>query len=163
MAAPATFSDVLDRLERDQARYVVVSGAAVVLHGHVRPIVDLDIAIDRSPGEARRTMSALAACGFVPTLPLPLDLLTVLRMFDRSSREVDVFVRYPVPFEELFSAAERLPLGDGRVRVASREHVIQVKRIAGRPHDLQDIEGLLSLGELGKGGPETGERAEEGG
>ena len=88
MATPVIYSDVFDRLERDKVRYVVVSGVAVVLHGYVRPIADLDIVIDRSPDEARHAMMTLMASGFVPTFPLPLNALTVLRMFDRLNREV---------------------------------------------------------------------------
>ncbi len=85
----STYSDVFDRLERDKVRYVVVSGVAVVLHGYVRPVADLDIVIDRSPDEARHAMMTLMASGFVPTIPLPLNALTVLRMFDGLNREVD--------------------------------------------------------------------------
>jgi hypothetical protein len=143
MTTPATFADVFARLERDQVRYVVISGVAVVLHGYVRPLADLDVVIDRSPAEAQRAMSALAACGFVPSLPLPLDMVTVMRMFDGSQREVDVFVRYHIPFEELLAASARMRVSDGMVPVASREHVIQAKRVSRRPHDLEDIERLL--------------------
>ena len=70
-ATPETFSDVFDRLERDGIRYAVISGIAVVLHGHVRPIADLDVVIDPAPGEVERAMRALAGCGFVPSIPLP--------------------------------------------------------------------------------------------
>src|SRR3954466_2407357 len=81
-ANPQTYADVFTRLERDGIRYVVTSGVAVVLHGHVRPVADLDVVIDPSPGEAEHALRALAGCGFVPSIPLPLTMLTVLRMFD---------------------------------------------------------------------------------
>jgi hypothetical protein len=45
-------------------------------------------------------MHTLMQAGFVPSIPLPLSARTVLRMFDAGAREVDVFVRYPVPFDE---------------------------------------------------------------
>jgi hypothetical protein len=151
MATPAIYSDVFDRLEHDKVRYVVISGVAVVLHGYIRPVADLDIAIDSSPDEAQRAMSTLTACGFVPTIPLPLSALTVLRMFDVLHREVDVFVRYHIPFEELVSASEMMRVGDNMVRVASLDHVIRAKRITRRPHDLDDIEGLLSLAKIHAG------------
>ena len=140
-----TYGDVFDRLERDHVRYVVVSGVAVVLHGHVRPIADLDLVIDPAPDEAGRAMRALNALGFVPSVPLPLSLLSVLRMFDQSQREVDVFVRYHIPFDELWASSERLRVGNGAARVVSLEHLLRAKRITGREHDLLDIEGLLAL------------------
>ncbi|MEK6260029.1 MAG: hypothetical protein AABP62_15515 [Planctomycetota bacterium] len=145
MATPHDFADVFDQLERDKVRYVVVSGVAVVLHGSVRPIVDLDLVIDGEPNEAHRAMLALATTGFVPSIPLPLSMLTVLRMFDSLGREVDVFVRYQIPFEELWRDSQRMAVGDSTARVASVEHVIRAKRVVGRPHDLLDIEGLAKV------------------
>lgn len=144
MANPEIYSDVFDCLNRNEVRYIVISGVAVVLHGYVRPIYDLDIVIDLAPDEAQRAMRALSASGFVPTLPLPLSAVSVLRMFDQLNREIDLFVRYYVPFEEMWSASEMFSVHDSLVRVASLEHLIRVKRINGRPHDLQDIEGLLA-------------------
>lgn len=141
-----SYCDVLDGLEREGVRYVVTSGVAVVLHGHTRPIVDLDIVIDPAPAEASRALSALARTGFVPSIPLPLSMLSVLRMFDHSRREVDVFVRYAIPFDELWKDSERVRIWSGSLaRVASLEHLLRIKRINGRPHDLLDIEGLLAL------------------
>ena len=146
LTAPEIYSDVFERLERDGVRYVVVSGVAVVLHGHARPVADLDIVIDPAPEEAARALRSLAAAGFVPSIPLPLAVLSVLRMFDRAGREVDVFARYCVPFAELWAASERRRVGEAAARVVSLEHLLRAKRANGRPHDLLDIKGLLSLG-----------------
>lgn len=158
MATPEIFRDVFDRLERDEVRYVVVSGAAVVLHGHARPIADLDLAIDPAPEQAARALDALLRGGFVPSLPLPLSMLTVLRMFDHARREVDVFPRYHIPFEELWGDSVRVRVGDGAARVVSLAHLLRAKRINGRPHDLLDIAALLALppGARGHEDPATG-------
>lgn len=150
MTTPLIYRDVFDRLEREGVRYVVVSGVAVVLHGHARPVADLDMVIDPAPEEAQRAMNALARAGFVPSIPLPLSMVTVLRMFDQSQREVDVFARYHVPFAELWADSEIVRVGEGVARVASLEHLLRAKRTVGRPHDLLDIEGLLALGADGR-------------
>ena len=144
-ATPETFSDVFDRLERDGIRYTVISGVAVVLHGHVRPIADLDIVIDPAPGEADRALRVFAGLGFVPSIPLPLSMLTVLRMFDHEQREIDVFVRYHIPFDQLWADSRHVRVGDGVARIVSLAHLLQAKRINGRPHDLSDIAGLQAL------------------
>lgn len=161
MATPEFYCDVFDRLEREKVRYVVVGGIAVCLRGYVRPVADLDIVVDGSPGEAQRALTTLMAGGFVPTLPLPLSALSVLRMFDGMRREVDLFVRYYISFEQLVSDAEMLEVGNSRARVASFEHVIRVKRVTRRPHDLEDIEALLSRVEGGRG-EKTGQQGEDG-
>lgn len=123
----------------------MISGVAVVLHGHVRPVADLDIVIHPAPEESARALRALASTGFVPSLPLPLSMLSVLRMFDRTQREVDVFVRYAIPFDELWAGSEHRRAGHSVVRVISLEHLLRAKQINGRPHDLLDIAGLLAL------------------
>jgi hypothetical protein len=147
LATPKDYLDVFERLERDGVRYVVTSGAAVVLHGHVRSILDLDIVIESTPPAADRALRVLAEGGFVPSLPLPPSMLSMMRMFDQSRREIDLFFRYHIPFEELWMASERVPVGDSFARVMSLEHLLQIKRVNGRPHDLLDIEGLQALKE----------------
>jgi hypothetical protein len=144
-ATPEIYCDVFERLEHDGVRYVVTSGIAVVLHGHVRPIVDLDIVIDPTPSEAQRALYTLARSGFVPSLPLPLNMLSVLRMFDSSEREVDVFVRYSIPFDELWAGSQHMSVCGGAARVVSLEHLLRIKRFNGRPHDFLDIAGLDAL------------------
>lgn len=150
--SPETYLDVFDRLEREGVGYVVVSGVAVVLHGHVRPVFDLDIVVGPAPEEGARALRALFGVGFVPSLPLPLNMVSVMRMFDTAGREVDLFVRYHIPFAALWADAVRVPVGGGVARVASLEHLLRAKRINGRPHDLLDIAALLALkaGGLGK-------------
>jgi hypothetical protein len=131
----------------------VVGGVAVVLHGHVRPIADLDLVVDPAPEEMSRAVRTLNALGFVQSIPLPLSALTVMRMFDQHEREIDVFARYAIPFAELWEDSEHRRVGHGMARVASLEHVLRGKRINGRALDLPDIEGLLALeaGNRGRG------------
>jgi hypothetical protein len=147
LVAAETYFDVLDELERGGVRYVVMGGVAVVLHGHKRAVVDLDIVIDPAPEETNRVLHTLSRVGFMPSIPVPLSMLSVLRTFDHSGREVDVFVRNHIPFDELWNDSHRVRFGDGNslARVASLEHLLRIKRTTGRPHDLLDIEGLLAL------------------
>src|SRR2546421_13001715 len=97
------YGDVFERLEAEGVRYVVVGGAAVVLHGHERPVKDLDIVVDPAPAEARRAAAALMSLGFVPTLPLPLGMLTGLTMLGGAGRVVGVFARFHGPFGGVWS------------------------------------------------------------
>jgi hypothetical protein len=114
----------------------------------VRPVFDLDIVVDPAPEEADRALRTLFGAGFVPSLPLPLSMVSVMRMFDNNGREVDLFTRYHIPFEALWADAERMPVGGGVARVVSLEHLLRAKRTNGRPHDLLDIAALLALKNL---------------
>lgn len=141
---PAIYADVFEVLERYSVRYVVVSGVAVVLHGHNRPVYDLDIVVGSTPDDQNRALQALFLAGFVPSIPLPLNLVTVVRMFDQRGREIDVFARYHIPFNELWPNSVLISVGEGTARVASLEHLLHAKRTTGRPHDLEDVAGLLA-------------------
>jgi hypothetical protein len=162
------YDDVYAAFQEAGVRYVVVGGMAVVLSGHVRATVDLDVVVDLDPDAAGRAMSALEGLGLQPRVPVaPADFadpairrrwiedkhMQVLSFFDPKhvAREVDVFVAYPLNFEVLVAAAVPTPVGDRLVPVASKEHLIEMKRQAGRPRDLEDITALQHLLERSHG------------
>lgn len=143
-------------------RYLVVGGLAVVLHGHVRLTVDVDLVVDLTPEEALKAVRTLGDLGFRPRLPVPPEAfadprqrrdwaenrnLRVFSMFDPRDplREVDLFVEEPMPFEELRARSEEMPLGTTTVRVVSRRDLISMKRLAGRPRDLEDVAALEEI------------------
>ena len=130
MPTPETFCDVIEVLNRENVRYVVVGSVAVVLHGTNRDVADLDLVVDPSPNEAQRCIYVLALAGFMPSIPLPLPvhLLTVVRLFDQLGREIDVFVRSENLFKELWFTSRLVPLGNQTVRIAAQEQILQMKR-----------------------------------
>ncbi|HJU91642.1 MAG TPA: hypothetical protein VJ656_01810 [Pyrinomonadaceae bacterium] len=145
MPSPETFCDVLEHLNRENARYVVVGGFAVVMHGHKRDIADLDIVIDPSPPEAQRCLHALALAGFTPTILLPVEMVSVIRLFDPLAREVNVFLRSAVSFEKLWPRAKFVQVGYNMARIAAFEDLLEGKRIVGRGSDVADVEALMRL------------------
>jgi hypothetical protein len=153
------YDDVYAALEAADVRYVVVGGMAVVLSGHVRATVDLDVVVDLNPEPALRAMRALQQLGLQPRVPVaPADFadpgirqswiedkhMQVLSFYDPQNlgREVDVFVAYPLNFEMLIQRAVPTRVGDRAVPVASLEDLIEMKAKAGRAQDLADIEAL---------------------
>jgi hypothetical protein len=57
-------------------------------------------------------------------------------------REVDLFLEHPINFDELWNRSDIIPLSHTVVRIASIPDLIRLKRLAGRPQDLADIEAL---------------------
>ncbi len=159
-----SYDDVFRALHAAAVRYVVVGGTAVVLQGHARLTVDLDLVLDLSPEPAAAAVRALTGIGLLPRLPVdPQSFadaatrrtwveqrnLQVFSLFDPDSprREVDLFATEPLPFEELYADASTFGIAGVPVRVASRRHLIAMKRRAGRPRDLDDVAVLEALGD----------------
>jgi len=73
--------------------------------------------------------------------------MRVFSMWDprRPLLEVDVFVDPPLPFEEVWSRAQTMEVAGATVRVASIGDLIALKRVAGRPKDLDDIAALEAI------------------
>jgi len=63
---------VFAALNAARLRYVVVGGVAVVLQGHVRMTVDLDLVVDLAVEPAGAVLDLLAGMGFRPRLPVDL-------------------------------------------------------------------------------------------
>lgn len=154
--------DVIAALEAAEVRAVVVGGVAVVLHGHVRMTADLDLVLDPDPDNLLAALGVLRDQGLRPRLPVPPEQfadpairerwvrtqhLTVFSLHDPDDprREVDLFAEPPVPFEELWRDSVVMRVGTQDVRVASVEHLLHMKRAAGRPRDLDDIEALEEI------------------
>ena len=73
--------------------------------------------------------------------------MQVFTMYDPNNplRAVDLFVEPPVPFEDLWNRSEMIRLPETEVRVASVGDIINMKKTAGRPQDLEDIKALEAL------------------
>ncbi|MGQ0464071.1 MAG: hypothetical protein ACT4QG_02005 [Sporichthyaceae bacterium] len=71
---------------------------------------------------------------------------------ERVAREVDMFVAYPLDFERLVASAVPTRIGEYTVRVAAIGDLLEMKRAAGRPQDLADIDALERLRDRGRGG-----------
>jgi hypothetical protein len=156
------FELVFASLQRDDVRYLVVGGVAVVLHGHPRFTADLDLVVALDPGNAARALAALGRLGYRPRDPVDAAQfadpsvrqrwmdekgLTVFTLWSPAhpATEVDLFVREPFPFDEAWARATTIDLGGVRVPVASIEDLVALKRAAGRPKDLEDVRVLEAL------------------
>jgi hypothetical protein len=156
------FEPLFAALNSRDVRYIVVGGVATVLHGHARLTADVDLVIDLEPAGCRRALEVLAGLGLEPRLPVdardfadPAIRRTWIedkgmRVFsfvdpDNPMRAVDLFAEPVLDFEQLWSGSETIALRSTFVRVASIPHLIALKRIAGRPKDLADVEKLEEI------------------
>ncbi len=149
-------------LQAADARYLVVGGVAVVLHGHPRFTADLDLVVALDPANLRRALRALEQLGFRPRAPVSLAQfadpalrrawieekgMTVLSLSSPQlpATEVDIFTSEPFSFDAAYARGLRADLGTTIVTVASIPDLIALKRSAGRPQDLEDVRALEAL------------------
>lgn len=152
------FEPIFHALEAGGVRYVTVGGIATVLHGVIRLTRGVDLVVDLEPVESARAIEVLTGLGFTPSVPVPAlafadakeraswireKQMMVLSLRDpKGYVAVDLFVEYPMDFEDLWSRSEVMTVGDTNIRVASLDDLIGLKRRAGRPQDLLDVEQL---------------------
>jgi hypothetical protein len=158
----ALFEPIFSALNDNHVRYVVVGGLATVLHGFARLTADIDMIVDLDPPEARRAVSALMDLGFRPRAPIDAFQfadpqvrrawfeekgMRVMSLWDPTNpmREVDLFVEPPIDFGLLWEHSELIHVRGVMIRIASIPDLIDMKRLAGRPEDLLDIDALQEI------------------
>jgi len=151
---------IVSALNRAETKYLIVGGLAVNAHGYVRLTRDVDIVLQLDPGNVRRGLSALFDIGYQMSIPArPQDfadpetredwrrskgMITLKLWSDEHQRTpIDIFVYEPFNFAKEFATAIAVELYPGLfARVVSLETLLKMKRDAGRPQDLLDIEEL---------------------
>lgn len=150
-------------LHEEGVRYLVVGGMAVVAHGYGRMTFDIDLVIKLDPENAFKGFQALVSAGYQARQPISAKQfadqtirdewirtknMVVLNLWSEKFRDtqIDLFVSEPFDFckAEAEALVEMLPDGTpmGFVNIPT---LIQMKKRAGRPKDLDDITHLEKL------------------
>jgi hypothetical protein len=150
--------DALEALVRHRVRFIVVGGFGAQLRGSPSITGDTDVCYARDDENLERMAKALRGLhatlrGAPDDVPFVLDAKT-LRMgdhftFDTDAGALDIFGQpsgIPGGYEELERAADPMEIAPGlTVKVASLDDLIRMKRAAGRPKDLIEVEVLGAL------------------
>ena len=134
---------VISALLSNDVRFVVIGGAAVQYHGHLRERKDLDLLVEPSDSNAEALASALSQLGFQlsseevsrlsrPTLQMPLSGVY-------SNIEILTSIK-GVDFLDAFEEA----IQNNGIRILSKQHLIASKRHRGEQGDMDDIKALES-------------------
>jgi hypothetical protein len=160
------YLDLFGALGARNVRYVLVGGLALNLHGVERATMDIDLAVALERENLAAALAVAVDLDLVPVAPVPLedaaDPATLQRWrieknmiaFGLRPRVghgpvVDLLTSLPVPFATLAANAVIRSVAGVAIAVASIDDLIAMKRAAGRPLDLSDIEALESIKRLG--------------
>jgi hypothetical protein len=144
----ANFLDLLTALSAADARFLVVGGYAVGVHGRPRSTKDLDVWIEASVDNARKVMQALRDFGAPLGDLAERDLETPgigFKMGEPPAR-IDILTQIEgVRFEDAWPRRLETFFGSVRCAVIGRTDLLTNKRAAGRPQDLADVAALERL------------------
>jgi hypothetical protein len=122
----------------------VIGGHAVVFHGHVRPVADLDLFVDCEPINAKRVLAAVESLGTFDEELTEQRLCQPrqqVRIGGRFNTELLTAIE-GVSFAEAYAAQSIASTNDLNIPVLSLPHLLELKRRLGRPKDIQDIAAL---------------------
>jgi hypothetical protein len=131
-------------------RHALCGGLAVTIYGATRTTKDIDLLV--SALELARALELVRPLGYVfAALPMTFDAGTsrerhiqrVSKIADGRTLTVD-FLIASAAFEGLLDDAREITLPAGPLWVVSRAGLERMKRLAGRPQDLADLERLAS-------------------
>jgi predicted nucleotidyltransferase len=161
------FREILPLLVQYDVRFIVIGGGAALAHGAARLTYDVDIVYARDPEDLSRLAAALQPYqpylrGAPPGLPFRWDERTLKAglNFTLTTTLGDLDLLGEVAgggsYEQLLPFTQELETFGVRCRFVTLEKLIQLKRAAGRPKDLEAIAELQALLEERRRGTSAG-------
>jgi predicted nucleotidyltransferase len=150
------FRDLLPLLIRNHVRFIVIGGGAAIAHGSARATYDVDVVYARDPENIRHLAAALQPHqpylrGAPRGLPFRWNEQTIRAglNFTLTTDLGDLDLLGEITgggtYDQLLPASEELDAFGVRCRFVTLDKLIQLKRAAGRPKDLEAIAELQAL------------------
>lgn len=142
---------LLKLLNEHEVDFLIVGASAFPVYGYARATLDIDIFIRPETKNAGRTHRALKEFGYDMSDISSDDLLTKKLLIRQYSVAVDIhpFIK-GVTFERVWNNKVEAEYGKTPVFFASLEDLIEMKKAAGRPQDLEDLKYLKKIKEKRK-------------
>ncbi len=153
MILDANFLEFIECLNKNEARFVLVGGYAVVLNGHNRSTGDLDIFIERTEENIERVLTAIDDFGFGSIGFTKEDLLDTTSLIQMGLPPIRIDILSDVDgitFEETYKEAKDYEEEGVKMKVIHVNHLIATKLTVGRKKDIADVEALQKIINKGK-------------
>jgi len=142
---PRDSKELLELLNANDVRYLIVGGCAVGIHGRPRFTKDLDIWLESSPENAARIITALNQFGFATAGFTAADFQSAdqIVQLGRSPYRIDLITGVSgLVFQECYDKRLVTVLDGVSVNVIDLESLKKNKRATGRLQDLADADNL---------------------
>lgn len=152
----ANFVELLPVLNRHHVKFILIGGGAAVVHGSQRVTTDVDVVYSRDPDNLERLAEALKLHhpylrGAPPGLPFRWDARTIQGglNFTLTTDLGDIDFLGEVAgggtYEQLLPFTLELEAFGVTCHCVTLDRLIQLKRAAGRPKDIEAIAELQAL------------------
>ena len=141
---------LLSALDRDKIEYALWGGIAMAIHGRPRATVDIDILI--SPESLSQVLAIAEQLGYTIRgldISFGKEVIEIKRVskIDRATRFVLTLDMILVTdaIQDVWETRVNANLEGGKLSVVSKEGLIALKKISGRPQDIADISALREV------------------
>ncbi len=150
------FKKIIPLLVDHKIEFVLVGGLAAIAHGAARATYDVDVVYARNPANFERIEAALKPLnpylrGAPPGLPFRWDVETLRGGLNftltTSFGDLDLLgeIAGGGTYEQLLPYTVSSEMFDVQIQLIKLEKLIQLKRAAGRPKDLEALSELVAL------------------
>jgi len=144
----AEIKSIANLLHDEGIEYAICGGIAVTIHGAPRSTKDIDLLVQ--PADVERIVEIVRPLGWrFRALPIVFDtgepherhLTRVTRVEGKLVVMLDL-ISVNQYFVDVFEGRETISVGEQSLCVVSRQGLAKMKRLAGRPQDLADLQKL---------------------
>jgi len=164
MTSSSYLQEIISSLSKNDVKFIICGGVAMVLQGGERMTMDLDLSVDLSEENLRRFLETMEKLNLTPRVPVPPDAILspqkremmikeknalVFTFIDTKNpyRQVDMFMTDHLSYEKLKNKVEIIPIGDYNIEVLTKEALLELKKSIDPPRD-KDIFDIQTLKRL---------------
>lgn len=157
--------ELVKALAANDVKFVVCGGIACVMHGVERNTFDVDISVQLEKSNLIKIINIAREFDLYPRIPEPPEnllnenirkkwieskgALVYTFVSGNSPLQMDIFLKYPITYEDLYSKADRVVIDDLEIPISSIDDLIYAKNQVEplRDKDKSDIADLNNINE----------------
>lgn len=156
---PKVIKKIIQGLNKEKIKYVLVGGSALVVHGIPRSTLDIDIYIVAKEKNIKKIFNMASCLGMRSEQEAILSISSQSKLisgqwlcFSYENQDIlDVYLANEKEFEKVYVSSEIKKDEALSIRVASLDGLEKMKKKSGRPVDLADVEFIREAKKLQKG------------
>src|SRR5256885_4793575 len=141
--------ELIGKFEKHKIEYALCGGLAMAVHGLPRATVDLDFLIESASWvrveEVGNKLGFTLKASPMSFAQGSIEIRRISKIDpDQNVLTLDALLVTPA-IADVWASRQQIPWENGKIWVVSREGLIKLKRMSGRPQDNADISRLESL------------------